>query len=60
MAKHNINSVSELSRLTGIYYATLLSFYHQKYEVLNTQLVVALCEFFECQIGDLLQLEKVS
>ncbi|MEM5012098.1 helix-turn-helix transcriptional regulator [Niallia taxi] len=60
MAKHDINNVAKLARLTGLNYQTLRSFYHQRYEVFNGPLIATLCEFFECQIGDLLQLEKVS
>ncbi|MFT8319319.1 MAG: helix-turn-helix transcriptional regulator [Bacillus sp. (in: firmicutes)] len=58
MAKHNINSVKELSRQTGIFYGTLLNFYHQRYEAFNAPLIATLCEFFGCRIQDLLVLEK--
>jgi putative transcriptional regulator len=58
MAKNNVKSVLELSRQTGLCYQTLLSFYHERYEVFNNTLVSTLCEFFHCEVGDLLVLEK--
>lgn len=58
MAKNDIRSVTELSKRTGIYYNTLLSFYHERYEVFNSSLVATLCEFFKCSIEDLLTLEE--
>jgi putative transcriptional regulator len=58
MAKNDIRSVMELSKQTGLYYQTLLSFYHERYEFFNTSLVGTLCEFFNCNIEDLLTLEK--
>ena len=64
MATKDIKSVAELSRSTKIYYGTLNNFYHQKYEVINYEIITRLCEFFECNIEDLLELvpveEKIS
>lgn len=62
MAKNDISSVAHLSRETGIFYDTLLSFYHQRYEVLNTKMIAVLCEYFGCKIEELLVLveEKAS
>jgi putative transcriptional regulator len=58
MAKKGVKSVSQLSRETGLCYETLLNFYHHKYEVFNNKVVSTLCEFFDCSVGDLLELDK--
>jgi len=58
MARERIKSVKQLSRLTGISYPTLYNFYNEKYETFNAQLIKRLCEFFNCEIGDLLYLER--
>ncbi len=58
MKEKGIKSVLELSRQTGLYYGTLLNFYHERFEVFNVTLVAELCVFFECSINDLLVLEE--
>ena len=64
MATKDIKSVAELSRDTEIFYGTLNNFYHQKYEVINYEIITKLCEYFDCKIEDLLELvpveEKIS
>lgn len=58
MGEKRIRSVSELSRLTEIPYSTLINFYNEKFETFNAELIKRLCLFFNCQIGDLLYLER--
>ena len=58
MAKRDIPSVTALSRETGLFYLTLLSFYHGKSNMFNTQLVTTLCSYFECGISDLLYIDE--
>ena len=64
MATKDIKSLAELSRETGIFYGTLNNFYNQKFDVVNYDIIVKLCEYFDCQIEDLLELvpveEKIS
>lgn len=62
MAKKGVDTVREVSKETKIHYGTLLNFYHQKFDVFNGRVVAALCEYFECEIQDLLELveEKAS
>lgn len=56
MEEKGIKTVAELSKDTGIYYGTLLNFYHQKYENFNPVIVAALCKALDCKINDLLEL----
>jgi putative transcriptional regulator len=58
MAKKGVKSVRELSRETELCYETLLNFYHERFEVFNSALVGKLCDYFQCEVGDLLELEK--
>jgi putative transcriptional regulator len=58
MAKHDVKSVRELSKATDLHYGTLLNFYHQRFEVFNVKVVASLCEYFECEIQDLLEIIK--
>lgn len=58
MEEKDVKSVKELSYETGIYYGTLLNFYHERFDIFNADLVAKLCGFFNCKIDDLLVLEK--
>lgn len=58
MGEKRVKSVRQLSKATGIPYATLMNFYHEKYETFNGDLVVKLCQYFECDIADLIYLNK--
>lgn len=58
MAKKGVDSVTQVSKETGLHYGTLLNFYHQKFDVFNGRVVAALCEYFNCEIQDLLELIK--
>ncbi|WP_144558724.1 helix-turn-helix domain-containing protein [Shouchella miscanthi] len=58
MHVHNIPSVQELSGRTGIYYATLLNFYNNKFNTFNNRIFATLCEFFKCEIDDLIYLDE--
>jgi putative transcriptional regulator len=58
MAKKRIKSIKELSRITGIEYATLINFNTYVHKKLDPELLTKLCELFGCQLGDLLYLEE--
>ncbi|GIN38406.1 helix-turn-helix transcriptional regulator [Bacillus sp. Gen3] len=62
MAEKKVSSVLKISRDTGLDYGTLLNFYHERFENFNNKVIATLCEYFGCQIDDLLELveEKVS
>lgn len=60
MAKKQIKSIKQLSRITQIEYATLINFNTYVHKKLDPELVSKLCEVLECEIGDLLYLEDVQ
>ena len=51
-------SLKEVQRQTGIAWGTLQSWANNKVTRFDTPVVVALCEYFECDLEDLLRLEK--
>lgn len=57
MYKRHINSIRELSEATGIHYRTLQNFSSYVHKKLDPVLISQLCEFFNCNINDLLYLE---
>lgn len=59
MAQNGIKSIKELSRQLPKYdYATLYNFSVYVHKKLDPELVSDLCEFFNCDIPDLLYLEN--
>jgi putative transcriptional regulator len=59
MAKKRIKSMKELQRVMKKYeYATLVNFNNYVHKKLDPELVADFCEFFGCEIGDLLYLEE--
>jgi putative transcriptional regulator len=46
--------MSEVSRKTGIGTSTLLRFYHERSDGIRFDVLEKLCEFLDCQPGDLL------
>lgn len=58
MAKKRIKSMKELQRsMKKYHYATLVNFNTYVHKKLDPELVADLCEFFGCDINDLLYLE---
>ena len=56
MLDHKIKSVTELSRQTNISRETLTKLYNQnKVETVSLGMVFKLCDFFNCQIQDLIE-----
>ena len=51
-------SQAELSRATGIRPSTIGELYHELAERVNLDHLDLICEALECDIGDLLKLEK--
>lgn len=60
MAKNQIKSIKELSRVTGVEYATLYNFSSYVHKKLDPDLIVILCELFRCEVGDLLYVKEVD
>lgn len=59
MAKKRIRSMKELQRVMNKYeYATLVNFNNYVHKKLDPELVADFCEFFDCEIGELLYLEE--
>lgn len=58
MAKKNVDSYSELSRRTGFDYATIRHFAIGLHRRLDTKLVEALCRELDCDLVDLIYIEK--
>lgn len=56
MADKKINSLSELIRQAKISRETLNKLYHEeKLETLKLEMVIKVCEFFNCDIQDLIE-----
>jgi len=47
--------VSDLSRETGINRGTLMRLYHETAERIDLASIALLCDYFECQVGDLFE-----
>lgn len=58
MGKHKIRSVNMLSAKTGVSTPALYRLYDEKNERIDYTTIIALCTFFNCEIGDLLYLER--
>ncbi len=58
MGEKKIRSINQLSNETGITRQTLTRIYNQEAERLDFVTISKLCEFFDCEVGDLLYLEK--
>lgn len=58
MAKNQIKSIKELSRVTGVEYTTLYNFSSYVHKKLDPELVATLCDLFKCEVGDLLYIKE--
>mgnify|MGYP000864388835 CR=1 FL=1 len=54
MAEKGIKTMLELSKKTGIDKNTISNWYNQKVTRFSSETLKQLCEFFDCQVGDLL------
>ena len=54
MAENGIKTMTELSEKTGLDKNTISNWYNQKLKRYSTDTLNTLCDFFNCQIGDLL------
>ena len=54
MAENGIKTMTELSEKTGLDKNTISNWYNQKLKRYSTDTLNTLCNFFNCQIGDLL------
>lgn len=58
MAKKEIESYTELAEKSGIEYHKIINFKNQIYDSINKELLVDLCNYFKCEIGEMLELPK--
>lgn len=54
MAENGIKTMTELSAKTGLDKNTISNWYNQKLKRYSTDTLNTLCNFFNCQVGDLL------
>lgn len=54
MGKHKIK-ISELSRETGIHRNTLTALYQETAMRIDLDVIEKLCDYFECGVGELLE-----
>jgi len=54
MAENGIKTMLELGEKTGIDKNTISNWYNQKVTRFSSETLDQLCEFFNCQVGDLL------
>ncbi|SDH81450.1 helix-turn-helix domain-containing protein [Halanaerobium congolense] len=58
MAENDIRTMIELSSKTGLDKNTISNWYNQKVTRFSAETLEVLCEFFDCQVGDILVYEK--
>lgn len=58
MGKYKIRSVNMLSSKTKLGTPTLYRMYDETNERIDYSTILTLCEFFNCEIGDLLYIER--
>ncbi|MED4083901.1 helix-turn-helix transcriptional regulator [Halalkalibacterium halodurans] len=60
MGKHKIRSIKALSEETGISRITLTKLYEGKSTRFDAHTIKTLCDYFNCSINDLIDLEYVD
>lgn len=58
MAENDIRTMIELSNKTGLDKNTISNWYNQKITRFSADTLEVLCEFFDCQVGDILVYER--
>lgn len=58
MAKHQIKTYGELAKKVNHPYSSVRGFVNGKHKTFNEKLVNDLCELFDCEVGELLYVEK--
>lgn len=59
MEYHNI-SQRELSRQTGIRQGTISDYVNNTFKLINKEHLEILCDFFDCDISDLVKKDKIK
>lgn len=58
MGEKKIRSINQLHKETGITRKTLTRIYNDEANQLDFHTITTLCEYFQCDIGDLLYFEE--
>ncbi|MCL6615867.1 MAG: helix-turn-helix transcriptional regulator [Anoxybacillus ayderensis] len=60
MGEKKIRSINQLSKETGITRQTLTRIYNEESNQLDFATIEKLCDYFDCDIGDLIYLQEVE
>jgi putative transcriptional regulator len=60
MGEHKIRSISQLSKETGLSRPTLTRIYENETFRVEFETVEKLCDFFDCDVSDLMYLDKTD
>ena len=60
MGKKKIKSINQLANETGISRPTLTRIYNDESDRIELLTIQKLCDYFECDVGDLLYLDEES
>jgi putative transcriptional regulator len=60
MGEHKIRSISQLSKETGLSRPTLTKIYENETFRVEFETVEKLCDFFDCDISDLMYVDKTE
>lgn len=58
MGKHKVRSVNMLSKAINVSTPTLYRLYDETNERIDYSTIIAICDYFDCEIGDFIYLEK--
>lgn len=53
-----LEKITDVSKATGISRTTLTQFYYKRGKQISYDVLEKLCDYLDCQIGELLQLKK--
>lgn len=56
IARSKINSISELADELGVLKTTLWRFYQNDQKLINKELTIKVCQYFDCELSDLFEL----
>lgn len=57
LAHRKKKRISAIAKETGIARSTITSIYHEKVKMIQLETINKLCEYFDCQPGDLIRFE---
>lgn len=60
MAKRNVRTVTELHQLTGVSRVTLSKVLNGKVDSISLSTIIRICQGLNCEVGELVKVQKVS